>query len=362
MKKRDRALLKENYFNPKKPGSFGGKNRLISAVKNKVKPKDVSKWLASTNTYTLHKPASKNFKRRKFITSGKGVTVQVDLTDLSKLAKYNNGNKFILFGIDIFSRYGWAAPIKNKSAMEVTNAMINILEKEDKKPLAFNSDEGTEFKSKLWKNMLEKYGITHYFTFNREIKSAAVERLQRTIKSRLFRYFTHSGTYRYVDVLQDIMDSYNHSVHSAIRMRPVDVTFENQEKVWQSLYNPDVPYKDKTFKFAIGDRVRISKYSSVFRKGYLPTWSEEIFSISDRHTMDPVVYKLKDDSGEVLEGSWYEKELQKVDTSEEVYTIEKIVGTRKVNGKIQYLVRWAGYPASFDSYVDKKDMLFEYKN
>ena len=138
---------------------------------------------------------------------------------------------------------------------------------------------------------------------------------------------------------------------------------KNQEVLWQRLYSPDdAGFADKKYKYKIGDRVRISKYSSTFEKGYLPLWSEEVFTISQRHSSDPHVYSLQDDSGVTLDRTWYTEELQKVDISKQTYTVEKILGQRKLNGKIQYLVRWVGYPSSFDSYVDKKDLIFDYKN
>jgi hypothetical protein len=211
--------------------------------------------------------------------------------------------------------------------------------------------------------MLKKYNIEHYVTNNQEIKASHVERLQKTIKEKMFRYFTHHGTHKYTDVLDSLIHSYNNSIHSSLGIPPNKVNGSNQEKLWQKQFNPDKPLEQYTQpKFTVGDRVRISKYSTIFSKGYLPNWSEEIFTVGEVHKTKPIVYSLKDDSETTLDGTWYEPELQKVVVTDNTYKIEAILGQRRLNGKVQYLVRWAGYPKSFDSYVNKADIVQNYKN
>ena len=136
-------------------------------------------------------------------------------------------------------------------------------------------------------------------------------------------------------------------------MKPNDVDYNNQEEVWQRLYNQEDPNLTK-YKFKVDDKVRISKYSTVFSKNYLPLWTQEIFTISKAHKTSPPVYSLKDDLSNDLEGTWYEPELQKVLVKDDTYIVESIISHRELNGKIQYLVRWEGYQPSFDSYIDKK--------
>ena len=100
----------------------------------------------------------------------------------------------------------------------------------------------------------------------------------------------------------------------------------------------------------------------LFDKGYLPNWSTEVFKIARLYNTDPPVYSLKDHSGEELNGTWYEPELQKITITDDTYKIESILGQRKVRGRVQYLVRWLGYPPSYDSYVDKTSLIDNYKN
>lgn len=356
--KHDNTIKKE-YFNPKNPASFGGKGKLIKALKGKVKSTDVIDWLSGTDTYTLHKPVKKIFKRRKFITSGKDSLWQADLIDFPQLAKHNDNHRYILIVIDVFSRKLSARATQTKTASEVSRVFKEIIANENRKPIQLHTDQGSEFMGKQFQTMLRNYKIQHYVTRN-DTKASLAERVIKSIKSKLFRYFTHSNSYRYVDVLQDFIHSYNNTVHSSIGMKPNEVNWDNQEDVWQLQYHNH--HYNTNYNFNIGDRVRISKYSGKFDKGYIPLWSDEIFTISERHLTDPPVYSLKDDNDTVLLGTWYEHELQKVKKQDDTYKIESILGKRKLKGKIQYLVRWKGYPPSFDSYVDKKDILTNYKN
>ena len=360
--KKHYKTIQSVYFNVKNPASFGGKKKLKNKLGHKVSDSTVSKWLSSTDTYTLHKPLKKNFPRRKYIVSGINSLWQCDLTDLPQLTKFNNGHRFILLKIDCFTKKASAEPLKSKSAKEVTKAFKIILMREGENPNYLQTDRGKEFLNSEFQALLKDEKIMHYVSHNQEIKASLVERLQRTIKSKLFRYFTHSNSYKYLDVLPDIITSYNNSVHSSLGVRPTDVTHENQELIWQRLYNPDLPDQSNIiFKFKINDKVRISKYSTIFTKSYLPLWSQEAFSIAERHSTNPPVYSLKDESGAMLQGTFYEPELQKIIVPD-VYKIEAILGKRKINGRLQYLVRWQGYSPAFDSYIDKRDLVQDYKN
>ena len=333
-----------------------------SALKGKkLTSKDVSDWLSSSHTYTLHKPIRKTFKRRKYIVSGINSLWQDDLTDVQKLSKANSGYKFILFNVDVFSRKAAAIPLKSKSTAKVAEGFATLLNQYSSAPDSLQTDKGVEFTGKQFQSLLKKHKIHHYFYNNQEIKASLVERLQRTIRSKIYRYFTHTGSYRYVEALTDFISAYNDTVHSAIGLKPNQVDSSNQEELWQAAYNEN-DNGERAFKFSIGDKVRISKYSTTFRKGYLPSWSEEIFTVCQRHFTSPPVYSLRDESGDELQGTWYEPELQKVSVASNIFRIEKIIGQRKVNGKTQYLVRWAGYPPSFDSYINKTDLIPSYKN
>lgn len=265
--------------------------------------------------------------RRKYIVSGINSLWQCDLSDLPQLAKFNNGYRYILLKIDVFSRKANAVPLKTKSGKDVSNSFKKMIQEE--KPEKLQTDRGKEFLNSDFQALLKANNIHHYVSNNQEIKASLVERLQRTIKSKLFRYFTHSNSYKYIDILQEIVHSYNHSVHSSLGIRPVDVTSENQEALWQQQYNSDTPDSSETvFKFRVKDKVRISKYSTVFTKSYLPLWSQEVFTISKRHNTIPPVYSIQDDSGSIVQSTFYEPGLQKVKPTDKIYKIESVLGKK----------------------------------
>jgi len=137
-------------------------------------------------------------------------------------------------------------------------------------------------------------------------------------------------------------------------MKPTQVTKANEDVIWHTLYGKVIS-RPVRFRFSVGDQVRISKVKKTFEKGYTPNWSLEIFIITERLPRPPV-YRLKDQQGEPLEGVFYEQEIQKVEKEDDVYQIESIVKKRKWKGKLEYLVKWKGYPDKFNSCVPARDM------
>ena len=197
------------------------------------------------------------------------------------------------------------------------------------------TDQGTEFFNRHFKALM-KEDIELYNTFN-ETKASMVERLIRTLKTKLWRYFTAKKTMRYIDLLPDLVHSYNHSVHRSIKMKPAQVTADNEKQVWHTLYDNRDTSKPRRYKFKIGDQVRISKINRTFEKGYLPNFSKEIFTISKQIPRNPVVYKLKDYDGEELKGTFHEKELQKVIKQDDVYEVEKILNKWGRGNNVQHI-------------------------
>ena len=185
------------------------------------------------------------------------------------------------------------------------------------------------------------------------MKAAIVERFNRTLKTKMWKYFTANSTNRYIDVLQSLVGGYNQSRHRSIGMRPADVRESDSFVIRQRLYGSS---KQKTvpkrYKYGIGDVVRISKARRAFRKGYLPNWSQETFIVYDRRNVKEPFYYLRDYEGENLKGGFYEQEIQGVEDPEE-YRIEKVLQTKKVRGgNTVHLVKWLGWPSKFNSWVE----------
>ena len=163
--------------------------------------------------------------------------------------------------------------------------------------------------------MLKRKGIKFYTSENEDLKASVVERFNRSLKTKMYRYFTYKNTRRYIDVLDDMLHSYNNTYHRSIRMAPTEVNVDNEHIVRKRLY-PIQP-KSHKWKYEVGDRVRIAKQKRPFRKGYLGDWSHEIFKIKSRLPTVPVTYELVDLAGESIKGRFYNQELQKVAKSDD---------------------------------------------
>ena len=343
----------KQYTDPLSSGSFGGVDRLKRTSK-KSKSK-VKNWLQQEDTYTLHKPVRKKFQRRKTIVYGSKTQYQIDLIDTQNIKQFNEGTSFILTCIDVFSKKAAAVPIKNKTGASILKA-IKIVFDQLGVPLKIQSDLGKEFYNAKLQTYFKSIKVKHFSTQNETIKAAVVERFNRTLKERLWRYFTYSKSSRFLHILPKIIKSYNNTYHRSIKMTPNEVNNQNKDKVWQNLYGNSVIPRNKTKPYKIGDCVRISKTRRVFDKGYKPSWTDELFWITLILNTQPTTYLIKDYNGDEIEGSFYKEELQKVAEKEE-YEIEEILGERKI-GKNRYevLVSWRGYPASFNSYIPKESI------
>ena len=183
--------------------------------------------------------------------------MSVDLADMQSLGKYNKGIKYLLCSIDLFSKHAWVVSLKDKREISVVNAFQKIISKGRKTNIMW-VDQGGEFYNKLFQRFLKINNIKMYSTYN-EGKSVVAERFIRTLKNKIFKHMTAISKNVYFDVLDDIVNKYNNTVHRTIKMKPIDVTSDSYAE-----YNEDSNEKDPKFK--VGDHVRISKYKNIFVK------------------------------------------------------------------------------------------------
>lgn len=294
----------------------------------------------------LHKYARKRFPRRRFIQKGLDDTWQIDLIDMQKHSRNNSGYKYILTCIDTFSKYLWLQPLKTKNGNDVTKAMTLILQGK-RKPQNLQSDDGKEFFNSQFRELMMRYGINHYSTFS-VMKASIVERVIRTIKHWMWQTFSLNGSYNWTRHIKSLTTRYNMKIHSTINMPPSHVNKSNSNEILHKVYN-HIKVKPHA-KFKVGDYVRISKYKSVFSKGYTGNWTAEIFQIVKENITNPVTYLLQDAKQEPISGCFYEQELQKV-KNPDIYLVEKVL---KKRGD-KFLVRWVGLKEN--TWVNKSDML-----
>jgi len=231
---------------------IGTKKRFGMGLKNEGSETDRSKNVSWSTPLAeeLHKPVIKNFPKRKVYVNGIDKIWAADLVDMQAFSRFNRGVKYLLTVIDVFSKYGWMLPLKDKTGVSVAKALKEIFKQ--RKPEKLWTDKGKGFYNKHVKEL----GVELYSTENEE-KSLVAERWNRTMKEKMFKYFTANNTNIYVDVLDDFVERYNNTRHSSIKMTPVEASKkENEVRVYRHLH-PDLTRRPMHANFKIGDKVRI---------------------------------------------------------------------------------------------------------
>lgn len=350
------TILHDLYYDASHPAGYRGVNALLRHAR-KRRPnttlQEVKAWLRTQDPYTLHKPSRKRYSRNRIYVKGIDDQWQADLVDVRQLSRQNRGFKYLLTCIDIFSKYAWVIPLKDKTGTSLKRAFLDIL-KDGRQPRKLQTDKGSEFFNRQVKNLLIEKDI-HLFATHNETKASVVERFNRTLKEKMWKYFTANHTMAYLNVLPKLVTSYNSAHHRSIGRSPNSVTLKNELDVWRTLYPRQTSQQPQVFRFDVGDKVRLSMTVRPFRKGYLPRWTEEIFTVSARLPRRPPVYRIKDWDGEVIHGTFYETEIQRVDKHDkDVYRVERVLRRRrKQDGKMEYFVKWTGYPSKFNSWTDQ---------
>ncbi|KAL6417307.1 hypothetical protein ACFW04_012622 [Cataglyphis niger] len=297
----------------------------------------------------LHAPARRNFPRRRVAVRGYDDLWQADVVEMRPYARLNKGHNYILTVIDALSKYAWAAPLKSKSAGEVARALSKITRESKRCPKNLQTDKGKEFYNAEMRKFAEKHGVNHYSTYS-VMKASIVERFNRTLKNSMWKYFTLNGTYKWIDALPRLVKEYNARKHRTIGARPVDVTPAIAEKLLNTVYS-NIKIAAPA-KFKPGDPVRVSKFKTIFEKGFTPNWTTEIFRITKVQRTNPVTYLLKDSRNEPIAGGFYEHELLRV-FDPDVYLVEKVLRRR---GDEVY-VKWLGMDETHNSWINKTAVL-----
>ena len=273
------------FFDKKTSGS-GIKNENISS-------KELSE--------KLHKPITRKLNKRKvqsfFIDNIWGA----DLADMQLISKFHKGIRFLLYVIDIYSKYAWVIPLKDKKGITITSAFQKILKESNRKSNKIWVDEDSEFYIRSMKSWLEENDIEMCSTPN-EGKSVVAKRFIRTLNNKVYKYMTSISKNVYIDKLNDIVNKYDNTYHSTIKMKSVDVKSSTYIDSSKEINN-------KHPKFKIGNIIRISKYKNIFAKGYIPNWSEEVFVIKKVKNTVLWTYVISDLKGKEIVGTFYEKEL-----------------------------------------------------
>ena len=370
------------YYDPKHPGSFQGPEKLYWAVRKegkfRISKAQIQEWLMKQEVYTVNRFVTKKFKRSRVIVAGINDIWDSDLMDMRNLAKYNLGINYVLVAIDIFSRYLYIQPLKTKHGKEIITAFEAII-KQGSKPNCLRSDAGSEYTSHEVEKYFKSQGIHHYVTHN-ETQANYAERVIKTIKSKIYKYIVHNQTRKYIDQLQNIVDSYNSTKHSSLNLEPKNVNKSNEAEVRLDQYlirnrskqvrikseSKDKPRKRAKrpfFKYKVGQTVRISYTKQKFDRAYSQKYSTEIFKVVQQLKRDYLpIYKLKDLNDEAVQGTFYESEIVPVTVDQDtIYKIDKVLKHRNFRGQKQVLVKWQGYSSKFNTWIPASEVL-NYEN
>ena len=271
-------------------------------------------------------PSRINYETRKVISNYPDEIWSCDLVQLDRIAEDNDKYKFLLCIIDCFTRYAFVIPLKSKSDKDVLDGFKEAVKENHKVyPKMIWTDSGSEFKNKLINKWYSDHGITRYSTYGNS-KSAIVERFNRTMKNIMWKYLLSKRTYRYIDKLPVMVQQYNKRKHRSIQMSPAQAKALNEEginKLWLHQYSDIEPNKHDP-AFHVGDIVRISLAKDTFKKAYEGNFSQTLYKITEQLNTIPWTYRIENLDGENIEGSFYEPELLKSQsTGNENYLVEK---------------------------------------
>ena len=366
LSKHKKKYLSKIYYDLNSSASYSGINKLLKKIradqKYKINEEELKKWLSSQNTYTSFKPVTGKFKRPRIIANTIHGQYEIDCAYLNKYAAQNSGYKFFVLVIDVLSRFVWTAPLKSLKSEEVISALKKLIGNNPVKQI--RTDHGSEFISKHAAQFFKSLGVKHFLS-NNEVKCAIAERAIKTIKSKIIKYLHARKTKLWKDILADITKSYNNSVHRELGMSPAEALRSPEHELFieqyftkpllQSLKKRENQNSSKyNFSFKVGDKVKLSILRSKFHREYSENYSNEVFLIASRWKSQNIpIYKIKSMSNELIEGTFYTKELQLIHLeSNDLYIIEKVLKERVMNGKHQSLVKWQNYDNKFNSWVD----------
>ena len=227
----------------------------------------------------------------------------MDLADLRSLSEYKDMYKYLLNISDVFSRYAWSVPLKDKIGNLITAALKSLFQ--NRKQIIVQLDNGIEFVNTTVQQYFKRQGVSLHMTYNPDIKTGIIESFQRSLKSRMFKFFTNNNTNCYLDIINKLVIGYNSSVHSAIGMLPSKVTPSNIYSEWWKVNSLRDKIPQSRVKFKLGDLVRLTKEKVMFARGYEQTYSTERFSVGKfiARVLQPV-WELSDLQGRHIVGQF----------------------------------------------------------
>lgn len=303
------SSIKKLWYNPKVGGSYAGASTFYISRDKKYRLKDIKEELGKLKEYYTFLKRPRRFPKRKVIVHFANFMYCADLIDLQRYHKDNAPYNYILVLLDMFSRKLYAFPLASKKPENVIKAFKKFL-KVLPKPLSYlTSDRGVEFVSRATQEFLKKENIIWYTTGS-ELKSVLCERVNQTLMGLLYKIFSKRKSFKYKDVLDNVVHGYNNRYHSSIKATPNFASKkENEDQIWKTLYEKEVKRKQEKPKLEVGTKVLIKKLNPTFYKGYVDQAQKEEFTLVRIRPSKPPMYYLQDKEGEDIAGGFYFNEL-----------------------------------------------------
>ena len=355
--------LKSIYFEPSSPVAFSGIDKVWKHIRSdkKVNKKQLKQWLLEQDSYTSFRPVRYKFKRPRVVSPYKNYLWMTDTAYMLRYKEQNDDNAYFVVFIDTFTRYLLAYPLKSLKGAEMVQKLKEAFQMQMCDILY--SDAGTEYTAKVVETYLKQQNVKQYFSRS-DTKSSMAERVIKTIKGKLHRYMEEKNTFRWIDVLQDFVTSYNNSYHTSIKMTPSQAQQAPSYTVWKNQYQSRPrrlrerrarkPQREtREYKFNVNDDVKISAKRHPFTREYDQRYTTETFVITERRKKGVLsLYKIKDLNNKGIIGEFQDDELTKVLVPDnKTYKIDKVLKERRRKNKTEYLVSWRGWPKEFNTWV-----------
>jgi hypothetical protein len=363
-------LLSKIYYDPSNPASYRGVSPLLKEVnrilaesqRTKLPRETVVDWLEKQDSYTSIKNSRINFPTNPYKIPQLNSQAGSDMIDMSKFEDENDGNRWILVFMNLYSRFVWTEALKSKDALSVLNGLIKILARVPFKHQSLQTDRGSEYYNKHFLAYLKENDIILFSTGSSVFP---VERFNRTFLAIIFRYQTAKNTRNWVSVLQDLTDSYNNAFHTAISATPYEILNGLKEpknvrtsKAYKIQFEKYAK-QDRKYILPINQLVRLSydpHHGNPFQKSYHGRWTDEMFRVAEiiDKPNQRLLYKVKTigEPSELIQNTFYANELSKVneDFLKGALHIDKILRYRGVGKKREALVTWKNYPKDYQTW------------
>ena len=345
-----RATLDKIYKDIKNPASFSGVNRLHRQANNyddTITRAQVEDYLQSQDSYTLLKPARRRYPVRKIFASAVGEYHQIDLFETQQFAVDNDDVRYILGLMDVKSRYVFLRGLKDKKGETVAEALKEIYAEHT--PCAImTSDAGSEFISKAFQNVLKIYNIQHHITRN-AVKACLIERFFLNLRIKIGRLQTHKQSWRFIDDLQAMAQSYNTAPHRSLGGKTPEEVYNEQPKRDEEWLPEKKPKKPK---LKVGTYVRLNVTRTPFTKASNYKWTERLYvikGVNANHKLPLYQLATLDKDQQTLIGNFYPSEVTPV-TEPDVWPIERVIRRTKTKSLVKYL----NYEGSY--WIDNRDL------